>query len=318
MTAHAQVLSGDFRNTTLEIGEGLEGDLPLNVQQDSDVKCAEAGVTVEVGDAVSFDWNGTLATNTAGFWRGKKGKEYSVRLYNAAGRYVAIVELKGLVRWNTDRNVTDGNENFLRISTDPKTDEFVKIGARGTKDGSLHIAADGVFYRIYDLSCDFSASADKVGNFLRALKAIEGKVASVTMEVVAGPKSILDTTLDLSEKDAKSTVVITLEGKPNQEFRILMADIVTVDGFTDLNGRHETLGGLFIFSDLRKRLKGKNVVLRCRVIEGEKDAVVYGVATLEVRKVTSPPEPASKAEGKKSGGKKKTGKGGNKTGNEGP
>lgn len=119
---------------------------------------------------------------------------------------------------------------------------------------------------------------------LPVLQEVSGKVASVSMRTVAGPKSLFDTTLDLSEKDPKSTVVITLEGKPAQEFRILTADIVNIDGFTDLKGKHEMMGGLLILSSLQERLVGKHVVLKCRKIGRDDENDVYGVVTLEVSK----------------------------------
>lgn len=295
-TAHAQLLGGDFRNTTLNMGKGMGGDLPLNVQTDQGKPQATGGVTVKEGDKVSFDYRGTLETKTAGFWRGEKDKTYRVLLRNADGKGVAIVEMQGLVRWNTDRNVTVGEDNFLKITIDSDGEKFVQITAREIKDGRLHIvAADGSRHTIYNLSCDFSASIEKTAHYAdkpsktqpartSQIEFIKGKVSGLSMRTVAGPKSLFDTTLDLSEKDPKSTVVITLEGRPTQEFRILTGDVVNIDGFTDMKGKHEMMGGLLILSELQKRVVGKEIVLKCRKIgrEGEND--IYGVASFELLK----------------------------------
>ena len=66
---------------------------------------------------------------------------------------------------------------------------------------------------------------------------------------------------DLSD-DPKSTLGITLVGKSNMGFRILVSDLVKMDEFSDLNGRHKSMGCLLILSDLRQRLIGKNVRIK--------------------------------------------------------
>ena len=162
--ASAQFLGGDFRNTTLNIGEGMGGDIALNVQTDAQGnQLATGGVTVKQGDEVSFDYRGSLKTATAGFWNGKEGKTFTVLFRDQEGNKFAIIALKGEVRWNTDRNVSTGKDNFLKITTKTASDKELKIVQRELVDGKLQITAeDGVKYIIYSLSCDFTGTIEKV------------------------------------------------------------------------------------------------------------------------------------------------------------
>jgi hypothetical protein len=92
----AQLLSGDFRNATLNIAKGTDGDMPLNVQLGSDRKPAvTGGVTVKGGDTVAFDGRGSLKTKTAGFWKGSGTGTYEVLFRDAKGKSLLIVELQG-------------------------------------------------------------------------------------------------------------------------------------------------------------------------------------------------------------------------------
>jgi hypothetical protein len=111
---------------------------------------------------------------------------------------------------------------------------------------------------------------------------IQSKVTSLSMRVLT--KSLFRSTLGLSEKDPRTAVVMTLDGKTGQDYRILLADILNIEGFTDLKGKDDMMGGLGILSDLQKRLVGKNIVLKCRKIGIEKDKEVFSVAGLEIQK----------------------------------
>jgi hypothetical protein len=161
-------LSGDFRNTTLNIGKGMSGDVPLNVQNDGQGQPqATGGVTVKEGDKVSFDAHGSLATKTAGFWKGTNGKTYRIALNaprsstTAQQQVVALIEIDGTVRWNAERNVVEGQDSLRAIAT--ANDHFLPIAKREIKGGTLFVsAADGVRYKIYGLSSDFTATVEKV------------------------------------------------------------------------------------------------------------------------------------------------------------
>jgi len=159
----AQFLGGDFRNTTLNIGEGMGGDVALNVQTGDDGKPqVTGGVTVKPGDKVSFDERGVLKTQTAGFWKGEAGKKYRVLFRDTKGDKFAIVELQGEVRWNSDRNVSKGSENLLQIMTVAAPDKWEKITKTDITDGKLRLVTQsGVSFVVYSLSCDFSGTIEK-------------------------------------------------------------------------------------------------------------------------------------------------------------
>ena len=173
-------LSGDFRNMTLDIGEGLNGDLALNVQTDEQGQTqATGGVTVKKGEKVSFDYRGSLKTQTAGFWRGEKDRRFKVLFRDPEGNRFAIVELQGQVRWNPERDVTEGKDNFLRIASMNAPDKFLEITNRGIMDGRLTLSAnDGSLFTVYDLSCDFSGTI-ATGPRLRINPSVAMQVAGV-------------------------------------------------------------------------------------------------------------------------------------------
>jgi hypothetical protein len=115
------------------------------------------------------------------------------------------------------------------------------------------------------ICCLLSGSARAASNPDR----IEGAVKAVSMTTTAGPKNFTSPKVDLSETDSKSTVVIQLDRPDHQQFNILTSDIVKLEGFKDLDGRHRAMGGLLILSDLQKRLVGKNIIMKCRKITQE-------------------------------------------------
>ena len=155
----AQTLNGNFRNTTINIAKGTNGDISLNVQLGKDGQPAvTGGVTVKGGDSVGFDNRGSLKTDTAGFWKGTGGRTYTVLFRDAKGNGLLLVEVQGEVRWNKDRNISQGAQNFLRLAT--KDDTFVPISSRETKSGRLVVTAqDGSVFTLYNFSNDFTGTA---------------------------------------------------------------------------------------------------------------------------------------------------------------
>jgi len=162
-TARSQVLGGDFRNTTINIANGLNGDVALNVQTGRDGNATvKGGVTVKAGDKVSFDNQGRLKTDTAGFWKGEKDAKYKVLFRGQDGKPLLIVELRGEVRWDSSRNISAGADNFLRVAT--TDDKFIEISDRDLKTGQLVVSTkDGSKFKLYGLSCDFTGVAFPVG-----------------------------------------------------------------------------------------------------------------------------------------------------------
>jgi hypothetical protein len=158
-SAWAQTLSGNFRNTTINIAKGTDGDMSLNVQVGKDGQPAvTGGVTVKGGDSVGFDGRGSLKTDTAGFWKGTGDRTYTVLFRDAKGNGLLLVEVQGEVRWNKDRNIFQGQHNFLRLAT--KEDTFVPISSREIKSGRLVVTAqDGSAFTLYNFSCDFTGTA---------------------------------------------------------------------------------------------------------------------------------------------------------------
>lgn len=108
---------------------------------------------------------------------------------------------------------------------------------------------------------------------------IRGTITKVAMRTTSGPSAnVFEPVTDLSP-DPKSTVIVTLKGKLGQEFTIPTSRIVDVEGFGDLKGKHEIMGGLLILTDLKKRLEGKNVVLHCKKSEsGKSKKDIYDIS----------------------------------------
>jgi hypothetical protein len=117
---------------------------------------------------------------------------------------------------------------------------------------------------------------------------IQGKVASLSMRALT--ESLSSTALGMSEKDLKTAVILTLDGKPDQDYRILVADFLNIEGFTDLKGKDKLMGGALILSDLQKRLVGKNITLKVRKIGTEENQEVFSVTGLEILREFKGPE----------------------------
>ena len=159
----SQSLGGDFRNTTINICKNINGDMDMGIQDGDDGnRAATGGVTVKGGEAVSFDGRGHLKTNIAGFWKAIGAAKYRVVIYDPNGNGILLIELQGDVRWNSNRNVVKGAENFLRVTTST-INKFVEITKRETRNGRLVLTAkNGSVYTIYNLSCDFTATGLRV------------------------------------------------------------------------------------------------------------------------------------------------------------
>lgn len=91
----------------------------------------------------------------------------------------AIVEVRGLVRWSMDRNVTDGKDNLLTIAAGGR--HFLAITGRAIQNGTLYISsADGSKYKVYNLSCDFTGTIDKVPDAPSMMPAISSSAKAPT------------------------------------------------------------------------------------------------------------------------------------------
>ncbi len=90
----AQSLSGDFRNTTMDIAKGTGGDVSLHVQTKQGKHVATAGITVKEGDKVQFDSIGWITSMTAGFWKGEDGETYIVDCCNKDRNDTSKLKLK--------------------------------------------------------------------------------------------------------------------------------------------------------------------------------------------------------------------------------
>jgi len=136
----------------------LRGDISMISQVDEQGQTdAVGGITIKDEGSVSFYASGSLATKTAGFWSSINGKKYHVRVYDQNGNSYAIIEIQGLVRWDKNRNVIEGKENFLRIKTTDDPNIFIEITNRTiNKAGELIISTlNGPKFKITDLSSNF-------------------------------------------------------------------------------------------------------------------------------------------------------------------
>ncbi len=161
--AQSASIGGDLRNTTVEIGDSMkEGDVVLNLMKDQEKTKASGGVTVKRKEQVSFDETGSLITKTAGFWKGLEAQTYTVTCYNNEGAGIAKLELQGEVRWDSERNVIKGKENFLRINTRSAPNKWIKIEVTDLVDGRLIIVTEkGKSYIVDMLSNSFMARIEE-------------------------------------------------------------------------------------------------------------------------------------------------------------
>ncbi len=111
-------------------------------------------------------------------------------------------------------------------------------------------------------------------------QSIQGQVAGLSMKALE--KNLLSPTQGMPGKESKTGVIITLERDLGREYRILLDEMLNIEGFGDLKGKDKMMGGALILSDLQKRLVGKNIVLKCRKIGVEKNKEIFGVSGLEI------------------------------------
>ena len=112
---------------------------------------------------------GRLTTSTAGFWKGCESKGIQNRHLPARPGSLSseqspwvFIEVRGLVRWNKDRNIIDGKENFIKISN-IHSNNTLAITKREIKEGVLFVSSeDGTNYKIYGLSPNFTATMEKI------------------------------------------------------------------------------------------------------------------------------------------------------------
>ena len=86
---------------------------------------------------------------------------------------------------------------------------------------------------------------------------VVGKVTAVSVRngvSFSGP-------FELKDQGGPSVVLIELEGRENDEFIIPTEKIVKMDGFKDLDGKQNLMGGLFLLKPLQARLEGTVVEL---------------------------------------------------------
>lgn len=157
--ASAQI-GGDLRNVTLEIGKMEKPDLALSPQVDDDGNVVvTGGVTVKEGDKVSFNYKGTLATPTAGYWIGEKGKTYFVEFRDTNDLCIAYGKVKGEVRWDKSRKLTFGKDNFLelKMSFEPNATYHPITKTIIVTDGLRIMTDDGRSFKVFRFSSDISA-----------------------------------------------------------------------------------------------------------------------------------------------------------------
>jgi hypothetical protein len=110
---------------------------------------------------------------------------------------------------------------------------------------------------------------------------VTGKVSSVTISNSVSFNFVRFEGKDKPGSGTIPTVNLELEGQPSRSFVVPVSKIVAFPGFTDLKGRHESLGGLLILSDLKERLEGKRVELTYEKVDQKEQGelrVVTGIA----------------------------------------
>lgn len=213
-------LSHDFKDETLNIGKGMNGDVTLSLQTVEGQPQAVGGVTVREGNKVSFDSSGN-PIKAAGYWKGLNSKPYRIVLrsaqesvaptaaplgggnqtwlaYNSKGATVVtrgangaeimpfilqrvaledevrgawgVLEVSGIVRWDMNRNLTDGKDSLLRVITNDR--RSLAITETEIRDGTLFVStADGSKYKLYAISYNFTATIEEVPNTTNIMSA---------------------------------------------------------------------------------------------------------------------------------------------------
>jgi hypothetical protein len=88
--------------------------------------------------------------------------------------------------------------------------------------------------------------------------------------------------VNVGAKGSTSSVVIELKDVKSTEYMIPVPEMVELQGFTDLKGKHQMMGGLLILSDLQKRLTGKNVEVKCSKGGEKEGTMIYSVSEVKV------------------------------------
>lgn len=113
------------------------GEVVLQVQTQEGQPAAEGGVMLPAGASISFDSVGRPESGIAGFWRSMDDATFTVLFRNQDGGILSLVELQGVVRWDEEANLIEGEESFLRIQVESGT--WLDIVARETLDGQLSL-----------------------------------------------------------------------------------------------------------------------------------------------------------------------------------
>jgi hypothetical protein len=113
---------------------------------------------------------------------------------------------------------------------------------------------------------------------------VEGEVVSVSIETgqpVIG--NLNKPEMNASVKGSLSSVNIELKNVESTEYKIPLPQLIAMQGFADLKGKSESMGGLLILSDIQKRLTGKHVVMTCTKAGKEDDIQAYTISELQIK-----------------------------------
>jgi len=100
----------------------------------------------------------------AGFWIGLPGKTYNVAFSDKFNKKVAVVELRGAVRWYKDGNLMRGERNFLRMALESNGVNQLII-KREAKNGGIEVTLeDGSTFFLYEFSHDFTGLIEKLND----------------------------------------------------------------------------------------------------------------------------------------------------------
>lgn len=114
-------------------------DVTIQVLVDQGDAKAVGGITLDKTHTASFDSNGN-ASNTAGFWKGTRGKLYAVGFARTNTSNISlIVEFRGTVRWGSDGKITETADEFrpTHIKTEKSNDQWLEVK-------SFNVGTDGL------------------------------------------------------------------------------------------------------------------------------------------------------------------------------
>ena len=112
-------------------------EMTLQVQSQGGSPAAEGGITLSPGESISFDAAGRPEGGLAGFWRSIDDAKYTVLFLDQDGQVLALVELQGLVRWDKESNLVEGEGSFLRIQVESGV--WLDIVDRNLNNGQLSL-----------------------------------------------------------------------------------------------------------------------------------------------------------------------------------